>query len=54
MMPAEARPATARPTIKTTEFGAAPQIAEPTAKIRTDNIKVILMLKKVYSLPKSS
>ena len=31
-MPAEAKPAMARPTMKTTELGAAPQMAEPISK----------------------
>ncbi len=32
-MPAEPRPAMARPTMKAVELGAAPQMAEPVSKI---------------------
>ena len=34
-IPAEAMPAIARPTIKTVEFDAAPQMAEPISKTTT-------------------
>jgi hypothetical protein len=34
-IPAEAMPAMARPTIKTVELGAAPQMAEPISKTTT-------------------
>lgn len=34
-MPAPPRPATARPRMKTGEFGAAPHITDPTSKTRT-------------------
>lgn len=35
-MPAEPKPAMARPAMKTGELGAAPQMALPTSKITTD------------------
>lgn len=41
-MPALPKPATARPKIKTGEVGAAPQMAEPTSKMRTEVKKVLV------------
>jgi hypothetical protein len=40
--------------MKATEFGAAPQMAEPASKRRMDVRKVALMLKKAYSFPNTS
>jgi hypothetical protein len=40
--------------MKATDVGAAPHTAEPTSKMKTAMRKTILMLQKVYSLPKSS
>ena len=42
------------PRMKATEFGAAPQRAEPASKSRMDVRKVALTLKKVYSFPNTS
>lgn len=44
----------ARPTMKATELGAAPQMAEPISKRPMDRRKMPLTLKKLYSLPKLS
>ena len=51
MMPADPSPATARPMMKATEVGAAPQMAEPISNSAMAVRKTALMLKKVYSLP---
>jgi hypothetical protein len=48
------RPASALPRMKATEFGAAPQRAEPASNIRIAVRKVALTLKTVYSFPKTS
>jgi hypothetical protein len=40
-IPAEAAPATARPKMKTTDDGAAPQMAEPISKMMMLMIKVL-------------
>ena len=53
-MPPDPRPAMDLPKMKATEFGAAPQRAEPASNSRTDVRKVALMLKTVYSFPKTS
>jgi len=42
-MPAEPMPAMARPTIRATEVGAAPQTAEPTSKMKIEIRKTRLM-----------
>jgi hypothetical protein len=47
MMPADPSPAMARPTMKATELGAAPQMAEPTSKRKMAARKLALTLKKV-------
>jgi hypothetical protein len=44
----------ALPRMKATEFGAAPQRAEPVSNSRTDVRKVALMLKQAYSFPNTS
>jgi len=54
MMPAAPNPAMARPMMKDMLEGAAPHIADPISNKTIDARKVPLMLKKVYSLPKSS
>jgi len=43
-MPAEARPAIARPRMKTTEEGAAPQMAEPISNMTTLIMKTLCLL----------
>ena len=53
-MPPDPRPAMDLPRMKATEFGAAPQRAEPASNSRMDVRKVALMLKKVYSFPNTS
>lgn len=53
-MPALPRPAIARPTMKATELGAAPQMAEPISKSPMETRKTPLTLKKLYSFPKLS
>jgi hypothetical protein len=53
-MPPDPRPAMVLPRMKATEFGAAPQRAEPVSNSRMDVRKVALMLKKVYSFPNTS
>jgi hypothetical protein len=53
-MPPDPRPAMALPRMKATEFGAAPQRAEPASNSRMDVRKVALTLKKVYSFPNTS
>lgn len=40
-MPAEPKPAIARPAIKTGEFGAPPQTALPISKMMTDDRKTL-------------
>jgi hypothetical protein len=40
-IPAEAAPATARPKMKTTDVGAAPQMAEPISKMTTLMMNVL-------------
>jgi hypothetical protein len=45
MIPAAPKPAIPRPMMKTTEFGAAPQIVEPISKSRITDNSVLLMLK---------
>lgn len=52
--PAAPRPAIALPMLKATEFGAAPQTAEPISNRTTDARKMALTLKKVYIFPKMS
>lgn len=47
MIPADPRPAIARPRMNATELGAAPQIAEPISKSRIADKKVYLTLKNV-------
>lgn len=42
VIPAEPIPAIARPTIKATELGAAPQIADPTSKSKMQVRNVFL------------
>jgi len=44
----------ALPRMKATEFGAAPQRAEPASNSTTDVRKVALTLKMVYSFPNTS
>ena len=46
-IPAEPRPAMARPTIRAVELGATPQTREPTSKMPMPTRKTHLMLKKV-------
>jgi hypothetical protein len=53
-MPAPPTPAIALPMMNTTEFGAAPQTAEPTSKRKTVVRNTALTLQNVYSLPKRS
>lgn len=50
-IPAAPTPAMALPIMKTTELGAAPQIAEPISNSTTVARKVFFTEKKVYSLP---
>lgn len=50
-IPAAPTPAMARPTMKTTELGAAPQMADPTSNKMTVARKTVFTEKKVYSLP---
>lgn len=45
-IPADPTPATARPMIRATEVGAAPQMTEPTSKIKIAVKYTHLMLKK--------
>lgn len=42
-IPVAPMPATARPTMNTVEFGAAPQMAEPTSKTTTAVRKTVLV-----------
>jgi hypothetical protein len=44
----------ALPTMKVTELGAAPQMAEPTSNRRTAVRKVVLTFMKVYIFPKTN
>lgn len=53
-MPPDPRPAMALPRMKATEFGAAPQRAEPASNNRMDVRRVALTLKTVYSFPNTS
>ena len=53
-MPPDPSPAMVLPRMKATEFGAAPQRAEPASNSRMDIRKVALTLKKVYSFPNTS
>lgn len=53
-MPPDPRPAMVLPRMKVIEFGAAPQRAEPASNSRIDVRKMALMLKRVYSFPKTS
>ena len=53
-IPAPPIPAIARPIIRATELGLAPQIAEPISKINTAPTKVHFTGSKVYNLPKKS
>jgi hypothetical protein len=53
-MPPDPRPAMVLPRMKATEFGAAPQRAEPASNSRMDVRKVALTLNKVYSFPNTS
>lgn len=53
-MPADPSPATARPMMKATELGAAPQRAEPASNSVMADRNTTLMLKKVYNLPNMS
>jgi hypothetical protein len=53
-MPPDPRLAMVLPRMKATEFGAAPQRAEPAANSRMDVRKVALTLKMVYSFPNTS
>ena len=46
-IPADPTPAIARPTIRATEVGAAPQRAEPSSKIKIEIKKMTLIGKKV-------
>lgn len=41
-IPADPRPAMARPMMKTIELGAAPQIADPTSKMKTHTRNVLI------------
>ena len=52
--PPAPRPAMALPTMKAIEFGAAPQMAEPTSNSTTAVRKVALTSKKVYNFPNTS
>lgn len=52
-IPADPRPAIARPAMKTDELGAAPQMAEPISKIIT-HIKKTLSIYVSYILPMKS
>jgi hypothetical protein len=47
-------PAMALPMMKAIEFGAAPQMAEPTSNSATAVRKVALMFKKVYIFPNTN
>jgi hypothetical protein len=53
-MPPAPKPAIALPTMKATELGAAPQIAEPISKSMTATRKVILTFKKEYIFPNTN
>lgn len=53
-MPPAPSPAIALPIMKATEFGAAPQTAEPTSKSTTAPIKVVLTFSMVYSFPNTN
>lgn len=48
------RPAMARPTINTTEFGAAPQMTVPTSNKRRPVRYTIFTLKREYIFPSNS
>jgi hypothetical protein len=48
------KPAMARPTMRATELGAAPQIADPTSKMSSAPKKTHLIFRHEYSLPKKS
>ena len=52
--PPDPRPAMVLPRMKATEFGAAPQRAEPASNRRMDVMKMALMLKTVYSFPNTN
>ena len=49
--PAEPTPATARPTIRTVELGAAAQMTDPTSKKARATRNTHLVLNSAYSLP---
>lgn len=53
-IPPPPRPAMALPSMKVTEFGAAPQRAEPASNRTIDIKKMGLTLKTVYIFPKTS
>lgn len=53
-MPPAPRPAMALPMMKAIEFGAAPQMAEPTSNKRTAARKVALTFMKVYIFPNTN
>jgi hypothetical protein len=52
--PPAPNPAMALPTTKAIEFGAAPQIAEPTSNSTNAAKKVVLTLKAMYSFPNTN
>lgn len=54
MIPAEPTPAMARPMMNVTEFGAAPQMTEPTSNIKMTAKKVYFGEQNVYTRPRMS